>query len=91
MYDENSALHQINSRLSIHPNPTSGSFTIELPEPGKYDIVVTNVVGSVVHRSNISDQQKTTVQLGNELPAGNYILRVTGSGTNHVEKITLTR
>jgi|GEM_PF-6131655 len=79
------------SGCKIYPNPTSGSFTVELPERGKYDIVVTNVVGSVVHRSNISDQQKTTVQLGNELPPGNYILRVTGSGVNHVEKITLTR
>ena len=63
--------------LTIYPNPTNGSFTIELPL-AKGQITVTNVLGEVVLQRNTSTT-RTQLQLEN---AGLYMVHVrTEQGT----------
>lgn len=78
-------------RISIYPNPNSGSFTILMPQAGNYEVRVTNIVGAEVYHSGYKDAAKMTVQLDENLPPGNYILQVQGQGTRHIEKITLEK
>ena len=77
--------------ISIYPNPTNGSFTVELPQKGNYEVQIMNMMGATVHKVNLEDQQKTTIQLDNRLPVGNYMIQINGSGLQHVQKITLMR
>ncbi len=80
-----------NSLISVYPNPTSGSFTIELPDADKYKIKIMNMMGSVVYESNIYDVKKTQVELSHKLSAGTYTIHISSDDANHIEKITLIR
>ncbi len=64
--------------LAIYPNPTNGSFTIELPSK-KAQITVTNVLGEIVYQQN-STTSRTQLQLEN---SGLYMVHVrTEQGTS---------
>lgn len=79
------------SKIKVYPNPNKGSFYIELPDSGTYDIRVTNILGAVIHTANVSDKRKTTIQLNENLPPGNYTIHIDGSGLQHIEKITVVK
>lgn len=89
-YGKNKLLSSANM-FSIYPNPTNGSFTLELPQKGSYEVNVIDMIGSTVYSSTINNEQKTTIQLDNNLPVGNYTVHINGAGIRHVEKIALMR
>ncbi len=77
--------------LNIYPNPTTGSFNIEIPQRGNYTIRVMNILGSTVYEGKMADEQKKSILLDSNLPPGNYTLHISGDGLRHVERITLTK
>lgn len=92
--DKNSgglALYNLNHGLQCYPNPTTGSFTLQLPQSGNYNIRVMNLIGSTVYEDNMIDKQIMSIQLDSSLPPGNYTIHISGEGLRHVEKLTLTR
>lgn len=78
-------------KIRIYPNPSTGSFNIEIPQKGNYTIRVMNLIGSTVYEGKMTDEQKKAIQLDQNLPPGNYTIHISGDGLRYVEKITLTR
>lgn len=78
-------------RIRIYPNPTTGAFHIEIPQRGNYTIRVMNMLGSTVYEGNMTDEQKKSIILDNNLPPGNYTLHISDDGLRHVERITLIK
>ena len=64
--------------ITVYPNPSSGSFTIEIPEGGMAAIAVSDMLGRIVETSNAdagtAHNNKVAV---NNIPAGNYVVKVT--------------
>lgn len=81
----------IKNRTFIHPNPSSGSFTIQTPQSGNYTIRVMNLVGSTVYEGKMEGEQKKSIQLDSGLPPGNYTIHINGDGLRHIEKLVITK
>lgn len=65
-----------NTNVSIYPNPSNGSFTVEFEEPQNFrEIRLTGLPGNVILRQQINNQVKIKL---NDLPAGIYFLTVIG-------------
>jgi hypothetical protein len=75
----------------VYPNPTTGSFTVQMPQSGNYTIRVMNLVGSTVYEGEMKGEQKKSIQLDQNLPPGNYTIHIHGDGLRHVEKLVITK
>ena len=61
--------------FTIYPNPNKGSFTIQLPDAGYYEIAVFDLIGKTHYRGEFTGSR---YQLDmNNPPPGNYTIRVT--------------
>ena len=79
--------------LSIYPNPSTGSFTLELNANDKVSIRVMNILGEVVYQTEQMDVNGffvKTIYL-NDLADGVYYLRLEGDTFNRTEKIVISR
>jgi hypothetical protein len=79
--------------LSIYPNPSTGSFTLELNANDKVSIRVMNIVGEVVYQTGQMDVNGffvKTINLNN-LADGVYYLRLEGDTFNKTKKIVISR
>lgn len=85
------AKRTIYTSISVHPNPTTGSFTIQLPIAEDCEVRITNIMGATVYQSSMKGEQKKQIQLDGGLPAGNYTLQLRGKTINHIEKLVLTK
>jgi hypothetical protein len=84
--------HVMNANgVSVYPNPTSGSFTVQVPQKGVYQLNVTNMLGEVVYRSEIENDRKKEIQLDQALPSGNYTIHINGGNLRHVQKLTILK
>lgn len=71
-----------NGSVKIHPNPTKGSFILELPEytPGeKVQVDIFGMLGTLLKSSEVTGERTREYSLS-DAPAGLYFMRVT-SGT----------
>lgn len=74
----------IESSIRIYPNPNKGYFTMKIDQAalGGYTILLTNVVGKVIHEVSIENQGEALEQsfdLSNQ-PKGIYLIEVINSG-----------
>jgi hypothetical protein len=79
--------------LSIYPNPSTGSFTLELNANDKVSVRVMNIVGELVYQTEQMDVNGffvKTINLNN-LSDGVYYLRLEGDTFNKTEKIVISR
>jgi len=82
-----------NVPLSIYPNPSAGSFTLELEANDKVSVRVMNIVGEVVYQTEQMDVNGffvKTINL-NDLADGVYYLRLDGNTFVKTEKIVISR
>lgn len=79
------------SKFIIHPNPTTGTFTVHAPKRKNYTIRVMNILGTTVYEEKIEYEDNMTIQLDNSLPSGNYTIYINGEGIRHVEKLVLSK
>lgn len=73
------------SVLTLFPNPTSNTLTVQAPNPTE-DIHIFDIAGHRVYRWYIESRtEKSTVLNIADIPTGNYILRVqTKDGKSHI-------
>lgn len=92
MAGNNGVAAQVAEEMHFHvyPNPTNGMFTIELPQTGTTDVLITDVAGRVVVSKNIVDntQQELQFNLANEAK-GLYFIRVVNGGAVYQSKVTI--
>lgn len=82
---------EIAGAIKVYPNPNNGTFTIELPKKGNYDIRVTNIVGATVYSSGMDGERRKEIVFDKNISPGNYTIYIQGEGLRHIEKITLMR
>lgn len=64
----------ISDQINIYPNPSDGSFTVDLGQPNDIkEIRLTNMIGNIVFRKQISNQNKVNID---NLPGGAYIFTI---------------
>ncbi|MFA9191837.1 T9SS type A sorting domain-containing protein [Flavobacterium sp. FZUC8N2.13] len=73
--------------LEVSPNPTTGEFTISLPDSFQSDTTVNiyNVTGSIV-KQEVHNTQNISINIA-DLPKGIYVLSVTNSKSEIIKKI----
>lgn len=69
---ENSPAEILND-ITVFPNPSNGSFTIDINNAGIKEIRLTDLLGNNVFQQRINNQAKVNIE---NLPAGTYILMV---------------
>jgi hypothetical protein len=89
---QNTLLFQDNSSFIIQPNPTQGSFTLNLyaDAPEKVDISIYDVLGRIVLDKQLDTQigeNKLAMELPATLPNGVYVVRVEQNGILKTAKI----
>lgn len=85
--------NELTQQLIVYPNPSQGSITLEMREPGlagaTVDIV--NARGEIVYHQELSNEtDKLSVDLKNE-PAGIYMVRVLMGEKTINKKVTLIK
>lgn len=76
------AMNEISTSISVYPNPSNGVFTVELNE--RADVQVMNILGSVVYRQELS-AFKNVIDLSSQA-SGVYFVNVNGEVTKIVIK-----
>lgn len=79
-----------NSKLTVHPNPSYGSFTIDLGNTlvKNAELIITDMTGSVVY-SNIISNTGSLLSIDTLLGSGMYILSVKDAEQYWSEKIII--
>jgi hypothetical protein len=77
-------LNDLKSPLIIYPNPNNGIFTISQNNTNKTEIEITNIVGELIYKTNISNQQ-ATIDLSKETK-GTYFVRASDSNKSVTNK-----
>ncbi|WP_324673335.1 lectin-like domain-containing protein [Hymenobacter sp. GOD-10R] len=69
--------------ISLYPNPSAGSATLDLTElaPGDYAIQMLDITGRVVREQKLAGAQEHVFDV-QDLRQGSYIVRVRGGATN---------
>jgi hypothetical protein len=76
------------NKLKVYPNPTSGNFSIQLPQSSSTtDITITDVLGREV--INRSESNATTLITG--LPTGSYLIKVVCENVTYRQTVVVTR
>jgi photosystem II stability/assembly factor-like uncharacterized protein len=86
---EESPETEANSGFRIYPNPTTGSFTLELPETGISDNVsafICDIRGNKVLGISLSGMRKQVISLENQ-PKGMYFIRLFSNEKSETAKI----
>jgi hypothetical protein len=66
--------YAISNQVNVFPNPSSGSFTVELARPNDFrEILLSNIIGNIIFRKNINNQNKVIIE---NLPIGTYIITI---------------
>lgn len=72
--------------LNIYPNPSNGSFTIELPTHQQTNVTITDISGRIVYQNTLSNKQTLQVDLSKQ-PKGVYIIHLTTDDKSYTNKI----
>jgi len=88
-------LLQNRTDISVYPNPSNGTFTLELKsvQSQNFDVTVYNPLGVVVYQQlNVAANGKYSTKIGSgDLLEGIYTLTVTGKDTNYIRKIVIRK
>ncbi|MCB0697779.1 MAG: T9SS type A sorting domain-containing protein [Chitinophagaceae bacterium] len=78
----------IESPVTIYPNPSNGSFTIDLPTKEVANIVVTGLDGRVVYSDTKEGSNKISVRMIDHV-AGIYLVHITQGQNTYRTRITI--
>ena len=88
-------LLQNRTDISVYPNPSNGTFTLELKsvQSQNFDVKIYNSLGVAVYQQlNVAANNKYSREIGSgDLPEGIYTLTVTGKDTNYIKKIVIRK
>jgi hypothetical protein len=84
--------------ISVYPNPSSGAFTLEIMAADEFtgmaDVYVMNMIGEVVHNSNIEIHNgyiNNTITLADDIAGGLYLVKVMANGHEYTQQVVITR
>ncbi|MBS1629111.1 MAG: T9SS type A sorting domain-containing protein [Bacteroidetes bacterium] len=77
--------------IHVFPNPNNGVFFILCNPYVRYNIHVTDNLGTVVYEERNAMLNSKSVQLDERLPSGTYTLQITSSGGTYVQKLLIMR
>lgn len=78
--------------IKIYPVPSTGSFTLKLPQNTKgFKVTIIDLSGSIRYFFTFLNGGKRAVQLPSSLPAGIYFLRVTSQNKQAILKLAIQR
>jgi PKD repeat protein len=83
----------IEASTNIYPNPSTGSFTLEIYANEQVNLKLINIIGEVVYKINnveVNGFYSKVIEL-NGLTEGVYYLRLEGTTMNTTEKIVISR
>jgi trimeric autotransporter adhesin len=98
---DNNVIRQVSSVLAVqpvnsiaagiktYPNPSNGSFVVDVPAiNGVANVTIIDVLGRVVEHRNIqgSNSHRSIVNISG-IPAGSYILKVNAGGNTYQEQV----
>jgi hypothetical protein len=78
---------------NIYPNPSQGRMTLSCPADERAVITIYDSMGRMAYQEviNFGDQHTATIQLGQQWPAGNYMLCKETNGTATFKQFVVTR
>jgi hypothetical protein len=83
------------TEVAVYPNPSNGTFTLELNsvKSQNFDVTIYNSLGVVVYQQlNVASNGKYSTEIGSgDLPEGIYTLTVTGKDANYIKKIVIRK
>jgi PKD repeat protein len=79
------------AEVMIYPNPTNGTFNIELPENAEFaDVNIVNYLGQSVYSAPLTEaERKISINPEANWTKGVYFVRLTGNGQSVTKKIIL--
>ena len=78
--------------ISIYPNPTSGSFIVELPvDVNDGEIYVTDITGKIITKGLMNKGGNKVVFTLPDVASGTYFVKVESDGIIYREKITVIK
>ena len=79
-----SGINDIESGVSVYPNPTQGSITVEIADGTAQVVTITNIAGAVVKQQQVQGSAVISIE---EQANGIYFVRV----GNDVTKVVLSK
>lgn len=75
--------------LMVYPNPSAGTFTMQLPEgcTERTDVMVTDITGRIIANFDFTANNSKTFELA--APKGTYILRAQQKGQTWVQRLVV--
>ncbi len=73
---------------NIYPNPSNGTFVLELPSKEQAQVIITNVQGQVVYKQEVNNTSKLTIELANAAK-GIYLMQVVSGHDTYQTKLTV--
>ncbi len=78
--------------VSVYPNPSRGSFHIVMNDreeyPEKITVSIYTLTGRLLYRRTYTSQKRISLYMENT-PQGIYLLKITGKGVSHFQKIEI--
>jgi N-acetylglucosamine-6-sulfatase len=84
VYTKEAVMEVTGSSIRVFPNPTTGNFTVVLPEKKKFEIEVMNAIGNVVLTKD-GDDQSVVISM-TDFPEGVYLIRYHDQATDETIK-----
>ena len=74
----------------VSPNPTTGSFTLQIPQTNSPTIItITNLLGSIIETRTIENTQPLNLNFDLHNPPGTYIIKVSSGDNVWREKVVV--
>lgn len=80
-----------NAAIRLFPNPSDGDFTVVFPDSAPYSIRVINMIGETMYHMETDHVSSWQASLGGQLPAGQYLVEVTGPAQQSIHKLTILK
>jgi hypothetical protein len=77
---------QVNATLDVYPNPSTGSFTVNIENNDLKDIYVYDAMGRIVYSRNNATEQSFQIDV-TQLPKGLYLVKVISNNKMQVQKV----
>ena len=80
----------VQSMIGIYPNPTNGSFVVEIPQPGnEATITITDITGKVIEIIKQANHELQIPVFLTNLASGTYLIKVEADGKVYRDKVVL--
>ncbi len=79
----------ITGHSTLYPNPNTGRCTLILSKPSTGTIKVFNILGAQIYERSIHNEQRIFIDLGTQLPPGNYTIQIQTEQGREIKKLTI--